>query len=209
MRWAFGAKRIHLRCARRICERVLRRGNQMLIGYARVSTDEQHLDLQIDALRNAGCGEIFIDQGVSGAKFSRPGLDSVLSRLSPGDCLMVWRLDRLGRSLGKLIELVSDLEGRGIEFESLTESINTKSSSGLLVFHMMAALAQFERNLISERTRAGMAAARARGISLGRKPALDNEQRTLALELLREKSITEVASYFEVNPRTVKRIIKR
>ncbi|MCA8052799.1 recombinase family protein [Burkholderia arboris] len=181
----------------------------MLIGYARVSTDEQHLDLQIDALRNAGCGEIFIDQGVSGAKFSRPGLDSVLSRLSPGDCLMVWRLDRLGRSLGKLIELVSDLEGRGIEFESLTESINTKSSSGLLVFHMMAALAQFERNLISERTRAGMAAARARGISLGRKPALDNEQRTLALELLREKSITEVASYFEVNPRTVKRIIKR
>lgn len=122
---------------------------------------------------------------------------------------MVWRLDRLGRSLGKLIDLVSDLEERGIEFESLTESINTKSSSGLLVFHMMAALAQFERNLISERTRAGMAAARARGISLGRKPALNKEQRILALELLQNKSISEVASYFDVNPRTVKRIISR
>ncbi|MDR0242649.1 MAG: recombinase family protein [Burkholderia sp.] len=181
----------------------------MLIGYARVSTDEQHLDLQVDALRNAGCGEIFIDQGISGTKFSRPGLDSALGRLSPGDCLMVWRLDRLGRSLGKLIDLVSDLEERGIEFESLTESINTKSSSGLLVFHMMAALAQFERNLISERTRAGMAAARARGISLGRKPALNKEQRILALELLQNKSISEVASYFDVNPRTVKRIISR
>lgn len=121
---------------------------------------------------------------------------------------MVWRLDRLGRSLGKLIELVGELEGRGIEFESLTESINTKSSSGLLVFHMMAALAQFERSLISERTRAGMEAARARGISLGRKPALDKTQRILALELLREKSIAEVASHFKVNPKTVKRIMK-
>ncbi|KVM72778.1 MULTISPECIES: recombinase family protein [Burkholderia] len=180
----------------------------MLIGYARVSTEEQHLGLQVDALRKAGCHEIFMDQGISGAKFSRPGLETALGNLAPGDCLMVWRLDRLGRSLGKLIDLVADLEQRGIQFESLTESINTKSSSGLLVFHMMAALAQFERNLISERTRAGMAAARARGSLLGRKPALDSAQRRLALELLQEKSVAEVASLFDVHPRTVKRIMK-
>ncbi|WP_412026098.1 recombinase family protein [Burkholderia cepacia] len=179
----------------------------MIIGYARVSTDEQNLQLQIDALTAAGCDKIFSDQGISGADFCRPGLDAALTKLSAGDLLMVWRLDRLGRSLGKLVDLVTHLDGRGIQFGSIMESINTKSSGGLLIFHMMAALAQFERSLISERTRAGMAAARARGQALGRKHALDAKQRREALELLRDHSMTDVAKRFNIHPRTLKRIL--
>ncbi|MGS0896420.1 recombinase family protein [Burkholderia stagnalis] len=179
----------------------------MIIGYARVSTDEQNLQLQIDALTLAGCNAIFSDQGVSGTDFSRPGLDAALEKLSSGDLLMVWRLDRLGRSLGKLVDLVTHLEGRGIQFGSIMESINTKSSGGVLIFHMMAALAQFERSLISERTRAGMAAARARGKALGRKRALDAQQRALALEMLKNQSMTDVAKHFSVHPRTLKRML--
>ncbi|UEP23087.1 recombinase family protein [Burkholderia ambifaria] len=179
----------------------------MKIGYARVSTDEQNLQLQIDALGRAGCDSIYTDQGISGSDFSRPGLDTALDSLAAGDSLVVWRLDRLGRSLGKLLDLVTHLENRSIQFESLTEAINTSSSGGLLIFHMMAALAQFERSLISERTRAGMAAARARGKPLGRKPALNDKQREQALRLLKKKSITEVAAHFDVHPRTVKRML--
>ncbi|MGZ2749469.1 recombinase family protein [Burkholderia stagnalis] len=179
----------------------------MLIGYARVSTDEQNLGLQMDALTRAGCDIIHTDQGVSGADFSRPGLDTALAKASAGDTLMVWRLDRLGRSLSKLIDLVTHLEGRGIQFCSITESINTNSSSGVLIFHLMAALAQFERSLISERTRAGMAAARARGKPIGRKRALDDEQRAQALTLLQRNSIVDVAARFNVHPRTLKRML--
>ncbi|WDD91004.1 recombinase family protein [Burkholderia sp. FERM BP-3421] len=179
----------------------------MIVGYARVSTDEQNLELQIDALTRAGCDTIHTDQGISGADFSRPGLDAALETMSAGDTLMVWRLDRLGRSLSKLIDLVTHLDGRNIQFASIMESINTNSSSGVLIFHLMAALAQFERSLISERTRAGMAAARARGKPIGRKPALDDKQRAQALTLLKRKSIMDVAAHFNVHPRTLKRIL--
>ncbi len=138
-----------------------------LIGYARVSTDEQSPALQFDALASAGCERIFTDSA-SGAIASRPALDEAISALSPEDTLIVWKLDRLGRSLSHLIGLVSLLEKRGVAFRSLSEAIDTTTASGRLLFHVMGALAEFERALISERTRAGMAAARARGAVIGR-----------------------------------------
>ena len=140
----------------------------MLIGYARVSTDEQSLALQIDALARAGCGRVFEDSGVSGALASRPALDKALESLRAGDTLVTWRLDRLGRSLSHLISFVAKLESKGVAFTSLTEAIDTRTASGRLLFHVMGALAEFERSLISERTKAGMAAARLRGKVLGR-----------------------------------------
>ncbi|MBR8067861.1 recombinase family protein [Burkholderia ambifaria] len=179
----------------------------MIIGYARVSTEEQNLDLQINALNRAGCVEIFSDQGISGSVFSRPGLEAALAKLSPGDMLIVWRLDRLGRSLVKLVKLISELEEQKIEFLSITESINTRSSGGMLTFHIMAALAQFERSLISERTRAGMAAAKARGKVIGRKKALDGAKRAKALDMLDKYPLKEVARFFGIHPRTLKRTI--
>ncbi len=178
----------------------------MNIGYARVSTEEQNLSLQIDALKKAGCHYIFTDRGISGADFSRPGLDAVLVRMNAGDTLVVWRLDRLGRSLGKLIDLVATLEKRDVHLHSITESINTNSAGGVLVFHVMGALAQFERSLISERTRAGMNAARSRGIQIGRKPALSQEQRKEAMIMLECHPIADVARHFGVHPRTLSRI---
>jgi DNA invertase Pin-like site-specific DNA recombinase len=134
----------------------------MLIGYARVSTHEQTLNLQRDALTSAGCTKIFTDTA-SGAKTERKGLEEALNYVRKGDSLVVWRLDRLGRSLPHLIATMTDLEGRGIGFKSLTESIDTTSSGGKLIFHIFGALAEFERNLIRERTQAGLTAARARG----------------------------------------------
>lgn len=144
------------------------RENTLKIGYARVSTDGQKLDLQLDALKKAGCDPIFIDQGVSGASTERPGLQKALKRLKKGDTLIVWRLDRLGRSLIHLVDLVNSLGKDGVEFESMTENIDTSSSGGRLVFHLLAALSEFERSLISERTKAGMEAARLKGKHIGR-----------------------------------------
>ncbi|MFD1792699.1 recombinase family protein [Ochrobactrum teleogrylli] len=141
---------------------------QKRIGYARVSTDEQKVDLQLNALKQAGCEQVFIDEGVSGAIAERAGLQKAMASLRPGDTLVVWRLDRLGRSLINLVALMSELGKRGIEFHSLTENIDTSSAGGRLVFHMMAALAEFERSLISERTKAGMEAAKLRGKHVGR-----------------------------------------
>ncbi|WP_071764391.1 recombinase family protein [Burkholderia ubonensis] len=178
----------------------------MRVGYARVSTNEQSLSLQIDALTQAGCKMFFSDHGVPGSNFRRPGLDSALARLSAGDTLVVWRLDRLGRSLGKLVELITHLESRKVHFHSMCESIDTNSASGILIFHVIAALAEFEQRLISERTRAGIAASRARGGRIGRKPALTDEQCNLALTLLKTRSIHDVAKMFNVHPRTLKRI---
>src|SRR3954447_9223653 len=129
----------------------------MKIGYARVSTIEQNLNLQRDALKAAGCGKIIEDKA-SGGKVKRDGLDRVLEMLRPGDTLAVWRLDRLGRTLKHLIELMGELEGQGIGFQSVTEAIDTTSPGGKLVFHIFGALAEFERNLIKERTRAGLEA---------------------------------------------------
>ena len=146
------------------------------VGYARVSTEEQKVDLQLNALKQAGCEQIFVDEGVSGAKADRAGLKKALASLQPGDTLVVWRLDRLGRSLINLVGLMSELGKRGVEFHSLMENIDTTSAGGRLVFHLMAALAEFERSLISERTKAGMEAARLRGIHVGRPKGIRTKQ---------------------------------
>jgi DNA invertase Pin-like site-specific DNA recombinase len=146
----------------------------MKIGYARVSTDDQKMDLQRDALMAAGCERVFEDTA-SGAKAARPGLAEALAYARKGDVLVVWRLDRLGRSLPELVRLVGELDAAGIGMESLTEKIDATTAAGRLVFHVFAALAEFERNLIRERTHAGLAAARARGRSGGR-PALSPEK---------------------------------
>lgn len=138
-----------------------------LVGYARVSTPGQCPDPKLDALRKAGCGTIFEDHA-GGTKTTRPSLDKALAWLHEGDTLVVWKLDRLGRSMPHLIETVQSLEGRGVGFRSLTEGIDTNISGGTLVFHIFGALAQFERDLIRERTRAGLSAARARGRKSGR-----------------------------------------
>lgn len=181
-----------------------------MIGYARVSTSEQNLDLQLTALRAAGCTEFYTDHGISGADFERPGLTEALSSLEPGDMLVVWRLDRLGRSLVDLIRLITELGDRGIEFRSLSEAIDTSSSGGRLLFHLLAAMAEFERSLISERTKAGMAAARARGISVGRRPATTAAQRAEArIAIERDKQpVATVAAQYGIHPRTLLRILK-
>lgn len=145
----------------------------MRIGYARVSTEEQNTSLQIDALANAECEQVF-EEKISGKSKDRSELDVCLKVLCEGDTLVVWRLDRLGRSLEHLVQIVRDLESRKIGFQSLTESIDTTNAGGKLVFHIFAALAEFERNLISERTKAGLKAARARGRKDGRKAKLTN-----------------------------------
>lgn len=143
----------------------------MLIGYARVSTHEQNLDMQIDALKQAGCQKIYTDK-ISTLKEERKGLNEALEYLRPGDVLVVWKLDRLGRTLKQLIELVAMFNQKGIGFKSLKETIDTTTSTGKLVFHIFAALAEFERDIIHERTRAGLEAARARGRKGGRRRSL-------------------------------------
>jgi Enterobacteriaceae phage serine recombinase len=143
----------------------------MKIGYARVSTEDQNLDMQRQALGRAGCDKIFEDT-ISGAALRRSGLARALRALKPGDVLIVWKLDRLGRSLLHLIDLLGVLGRRRVEFFSLSENIDTTTAGGRLVFHVMAALAEFERALIGERTREGLAAARMRGARLGRRKAL-------------------------------------
>lgn len=163
--------------------------DRMLIGYARVSTDDQNLDLQKDALNQAGCDRIFEDR-MSGAKAERPGLSDALSHARAGDTLVVWRLDRLGRSLKDLIDMVVRLESLDIGFKSLHESIDTSSSTGRLVFHVFGALAEFERNLIRERTRAGLHAARARGRRGGRPMVLDQDKQALVAKLYHERQHT-------------------
>ncbi|RZI45460.1 recombinase family protein [Rickettsiales endosymbiont of Peranema trichophorum] len=151
------------------------------IGYARVSKHDQHLKLQIDALLNYGCreGEIFTDH-ISGAKAERPGLEKCLQELQKGDTLVVWRLDRLGRSMPHLVSTVEDLKNRGISFKSLCDgAIDTTTASGELVFNIFSSLAQFERKLIQERTKAGLNAARARGRNGGRKRTLSTDPKVL------------------------------
>jgi DNA invertase Pin-like site-specific DNA recombinase len=158
----------------------------MLIGYARVSTDDQKLNLQQDALHTAGCEKIFEDY-LSGARATRPELTSALEMARSGDTLVVWRLDRLGRSLKDLIQLTETLKQRSIGLQSLQESIDTTTSSGQLIFHLFGALAEFERNLIRERTNAGLVAARARGKLGGRPKALDINKRQLAVKLYNDR----------------------
>jgi len=152
-----------------------------LIGYARVSTAEQDTALQTDALRKVGCDKIFEDTA-SGAKAERPGLAAALAYVREGDTLVVWRLDRLGRSLPHLIETIGALQARGVGFRSLSEAIDTTTSGGRLIFHVFGALGQFERDLIRERTRAGLRAAAARGRKGGRKPVVTAEKLQRARE---------------------------
>lgn len=149
-----------------------------LIGYARVSTNGQELNLQLDALLKAGCAKknIFTDR-VSGAKASRPGLDACLQKLKSGDTLMVWRIDRLGRSMRHLVNLVDDLRQRGVGFKSLNDGIDTTTANGEMVFGLFATLAQFERRLVQERTKAGLESARARGRVGGRPPISPDDPR--------------------------------
>jgi DNA invertase Pin-like site-specific DNA recombinase len=161
----------------------------MLIGYARVSTTEQNLDLQTDALNRAGCEKLFTDT-TSGARSERPGLGQTLQHLRRGDTLVVWKLDRLGRSIRHLIDTVGQLQERKVGFRSLQESIDTTTSGRKLVFHVFAALAEFERDLIRERIRAGLDAARARGKKGGRPPKLDQKKRAQSLTLHKDKSNT-------------------
>jgi DNA invertase Pin-like site-specific DNA recombinase len=181
-----------------------------LVGYARVSTVEQNLDMQVAALKAAGCTEIFTDHGLSGADFQRPGLLCALRKIKRGDMLVVWRLDRLGRSLVDLIQTVNGLSKRGCDFRSLTESIDTSSSGGRLVFHMMGAMAEFERAIISERTKAGMAAARARGSRLGRRPSMTEVQTDAAKQAVEIdlEPISQVAARYQVHPKTLARVLR-
>jgi DNA invertase Pin-like site-specific DNA recombinase len=180
----------------------------MLIGYARVSTQEQTLNLQQDALHKAGCIKIFTDTA-SGAKAERKGLDEALNYVRKGDTLVVWRLDRLGRSLPHLITTMTDLEERGIGFKSLTENIDTTTSGGKLIFHIFGALAEFERNLIRERTQAGLTAARARGKKGGRPKALSAKQLSIARDLYEKRhTIAEICRTLKISRATLYRSIK-
>lgn len=178
----------------------------MFVGYARVSTQDQNPDLQLDALKAAGCEKVFTEKA-SGAQRDRPELAAALSYMRPGDSLVVWKLDRLARSMPQLIDTVSTLEDQGIGFRSLTEAIDTTTAGGKLVFHIFGALAEFERSVIRERTRAGLKAARDRGRKGGRPPALSAADLAAAKALLRDPAITvdEVATRLKVSPATLYR----
>jgi DNA invertase Pin-like site-specific DNA recombinase len=174
------------------------------IAYARVSTIEQTLDLQRDALLAAGAAVIYEDKA-SGKNADRPELTHCLKALRAGDTLVVWRLDRLGRNLEDLIRIGRELESRGVTFKSLKEAIDTSGPAGKLIFHMFGALAEFERELIRERTLAGLAAARARGRVGGRRPVLDPKRRRAALAMMKDRamSISEIAMHFGVSRSTL------
>ena len=181
----------------------------MKIGYARVSTVEQNLDLQIDALKKAGCEKIITDE-ISGAKSERNGLQELMTMLRKGDEIIVWRLDRLGRSLKHLIELINHFNDVGVTFTSLQESINTNNSTGKLIFHIFGALSEFERNLILERTKAGLASARARGRLGGRPKKLNKDKRKLAKELYNSKkySLTQICSMLSISKPTLYKYVR-
>ena len=182
------------------------------LGYARVSTAEQSLDLQLDALRGQGQCEEILHDIASGAKTERPGLTAALEELEEGDTLVVWRLDRLGRSMPHLVKTVADLKERGVHFQSLTEAIDTRSAAGELVFNIFGALAQFERSLIQERTRAGLSAARARGRLGGRpKVTADSNPKVNAAKAMHAQgnmSIDDICSSLGVSRATLYRWLK-
>ncbi len=182
----------------------------MKIGYVRVSKQEQHEALQIDALKEAGCEKWFMDK-MTGSKAERKGLDEALAYVRPGDTFVVWKLDRAGRSLTHLIELLKGLKERGIEFISLTEQIDTTTPGGKLIFHLMGALAEFERDLIRERTNAGLAAARVRGRVGGRPRKLrTNGKVALARRMFADQShsIPEICAALGISRATLYRYIK-
>jgi DNA invertase Pin-like site-specific DNA recombinase len=181
----------------------------MLIGYARVSTQDQTLNLQKDALEKIGCKKIFTDTA-SGVKAERKGLDEALDYVREGDILVVWRLDRLGRSLKHLIETITELNNRKIGFKSIQENIDTTTSGGKLVFHIFGALAEFERDIIRERTQAGLQAARARGRKGGRPKSLTGKKTAIAQALYNDKNNTvdEICKTLNISRATLYRYIK-
>jgi DNA invertase Pin-like site-specific DNA recombinase len=180
----------------------------MKYGYARVSTDDQKPALQLDALKRAGCEKVFRDDGLSGAIRNRPALLRCLKKLQRGDTLIVWKLDRLGRSLRDLITMLDDLKHRGVKFRSLTEHIDTDTATGRAMLQMIGVLAELERSLITERTRAGITAARKRGVKFGRKPKLDAEQLEHAHEMLDQgKDRQHVARVLKVSRTTLYRAL--
>lgn len=181
----------------------------MLVGYARVSTGEQNLDLQIDALKEADCEKIFTDK-ISGTKADRPGLSKALDHLREGDTLVIWKLDRFGRSLKDLVMKVESLDNRGIQFQSLTEKIDTTSAVGKLHFHLFGALAEFERDIISERTMAGLRSARARGRHGGRPKIMTDKKLKMAQTLIesKEHTIKEICKIIGVSRSTLYRHIR-
>src|SRR5438128_12564012 len=180
----------------------------MLIGYARVSTTDQTLDLQKDALEKLGCNKIFTDT-ISGAATERKGLDAALAYVREGDSLVVWRLDRLGRSLKHLIETITNLNNKKIGFQSITENIDTTTSGGKLIFHIFGALAEFERDIIRERTKAGLQAARARGRKGGQPKALTPKQARIAQALYDDKTnaISDICKTLNISRATLYRYI--
>lgn len=182
----------------------------MIIGYARVSTNDQNPELQVDALEKAGAEQVFQEK-YTGTWRERPELSQCLRMLREGDVLVVWKLDRLARSLKNLVEIVQELQDRGVGFKSLTEFIDTTSSEGRLVFHIFAALAEFEHDLIRERTIAGLQAARARGRKGGRKPSMSDSDSRKAASMLLDPNITktEVAEHFGVARATLNAALKR
>src|SRR5690554_1963039 len=182
----------------------------MIIGYARVSTQDQNPEFQVDALEKAGCEQIFQEK-VTGKHRERPELSQCLRTLRAGDVLVVWKLDRLARSLKDLVEIIDDLQKRSIGFKSLTESIDTTNSAGKLIFHIFGALAEFEHSIIVERTKAGIAAARARGRKGGRKPALSESDVKKAAAMLSDPTMTkaEVAAHFKVSRTTLNAALNR
>lgn len=181
----------------------------MIYGYARVSTGDQTTDLQKDALVKAGCDRIFTDVA-SGARAHRPELDHMLDLLREGDTVVVWKLDRLGRSMQNLVDLMTTFDERGVQFRSLTESIDTSTPGGTLVFNIFGSLAQFERDLIRERTRAGLEAARARGRKGGRPAKLDEKQIREVRRLYGSRTVTvdQIAAMMNVGRSTIYRCVK-
>jgi len=178
----------------------------MKYGYARVSTDDQNADLQHAALKKAGARKIYTDDGLSGATTKRPALLRCLKTLKRGDTLTVWKLDRLGRSLRDLIAMLDDLKHRGVKFHSLTEAIDTDTPTGRAMWQMIGVLAELERSLIAERTKAGVAAARVRGVKFGRKPKLTKQQINQARKLIAQGERPEdVAASFHVGRSTLYR----
>ncbi len=182
----------------------------MLIGYARVSTVDQSLDLQLDALNALGCEKIFKDVA-SGARTARPGLDEALAYIRTGDTLVVWKLDRLGRSLQHLIQVVTKLHEEEKSFQSLQENLDSSTSAGKLIFHVFGALAEFERDIIRDRTKAGLAAARARGRYGGRPRIMDTQKINMAKSLLvdPENTVADVCSILGVSRATLYSYINR
>ena len=182
----------------------------MIVGYARVSTQDQNAGLQVDALEKSGCEQIFQEK-VTGKLRERPELSQCLRTLRAGDTLVVWKLDRLARSLKDLVEIVQDLNDREISFKSLTEAIDTTSSGGRLVFHIFGALAEFEHSLIRERTIAGLQAAKARGRKGGRKPSMSDSDIRKAAAMVSDPNITkkEVAERFRVSRTTLNASLQR